>query len=197
MKTIGLDAPFFSPVLSTSVFNNDTDVAIAEIHKPLAEVEFAFRLKGDLVAGRSDYSPDDIRAAVGSVHPSLEIVACRVEGGVAGLGMGAIADLGVNGAVVIGEELSAPSIAHLTSVPVKLAVNDKIEAAGTAKQLVWDHPSDALMWLANHPLRSRDLRAGEYILTGTCTGVRPLENSDQIRGDFGAGGTVACRIRLV
>jgi 2-keto-4-pentenoate hydratase len=46
-------------------------------------------------------------------------------------------------------------------------------------------------WLVNQPqLASCGLRSGEFVMTGTCTDLLPLEAGDRAVADFGALGQV-------
>jgi 2-keto-4-pentenoate hydratase len=109
------------------------------------EVEIALRMKQDLPPRPQPYTDDEVFAAVGTVHPAIELVSSRYT-----------EDSGAN--VLAGQ---ADSL-HFNGVAAVDATG--ANAAGD----IWP----LLTWLANHVAqRCGGLRAGQFVTTGTCTGL--------------------------
>ncbi|PWV97759.1 2-keto-4-pentenoate hydratase [Hoeflea marina] len=191
LAAIGLDEPFFAPVKRPNMHLGAAVMAVRAAHAPLLETEFAVCMGRDLPARGTPYGRDDIALATASVHAAFEVVATRFEGGVAQSGLLAIADGGVNQAVVIGPEIPCGDPLSFDRIDVTLELAGVETARGTAAGLLWPHIFDAVAWLANHPrLPPRSLAKGDFILTGTCTGVTPLRPALAARGRFGSGAVV-------
>ena len=78
-----------------------------------------------------------------------------------------------------------------------LSVNGEQVVEGSSSELVWEHLFDAVSWLARQPaLAGRGIIADDIIMTGSCTGIRPLQAGDQVVADFGALGRVRASFRL-
>ena len=148
------------------------------------ECEFGFVMGDDfrISAERSDITA--LRSAIASCFVSLEIVGRRVVADVPLNEVTAIADFAVNVAVVRGEPIPDWQRRDLAAVPVR-AVLDGVTVANGTGAMVLGHPLNALLWLAE-ALRKRgdQLRKGEIILTGTCTGVTKVAPGQLFAGCF-------------
>ena len=164
-------------------------------HSPGIESEFAVSLAADLPRRADAWTKEEVEAAVAWVGPAFEIVGTRLEGGLPGAGMLAIADGGANIDFVRGPTGTAWRDADLTAHPVTLRINGKDVASGHSGMLVFGDPISGVAWLANHPeLGARGLKAGDDVVTtGTCTGITPLSPGDEAEADYGALGTVRAR----
>ena len=190
----GLEAPFIGPVLFKDIYQTGTDVPVFDAQDPGLESEFAVELGADLVSGDQPHSATEIQAAVRALRPSFEIVARRFTGSPKGAGPLLIADGGVNGGIVIGPRYTDIMNLELQSHGVNLTVSGQQPIAGSGAGSMWSHPIDAVAWLLTQPVVTpRGLRAGDIILTGTCTGLVPIRAGVEARCDFGSVGVVAAR----
>jgi len=194
MDLLGVGGPFFGP-LYREVFRGDgATVRLPMAHSPMIEAEFVVGLASDLPPRDAPWSLDEVRRAVAWVAPGLEIVGTRIEGGLAGAGMLAIADGGANIDFVLGPTDGDWRGADLSSHPVVLLVNGAEAASGNSGMLVFGNPIAGVAWLANRPeLAPRGLRAGNAITTGTCTGIHPLSPGDEVVADYRSLGAVRAR----
>ena len=65
-------------------------------------------------------------------------------------------------------------------------INGALIKEGGPSVLLWDHIFDAVSWLAAHSaLAGRGLNSGDIIMTGTCTGIAPLNPGDRAEAHFG------------
>ena len=196
MEMLGVDGPFFGPLYREAFHDNDATVPLPMAHGPGIEAEFAVGLAHDLPRRAAPWTHDEVEAAVDWVGPALEIVGTRIEGGLAGAGMLAIADGGANIEFVRGAVSGRWRETDLTAHAITLRINGAEVAAGNSGMLVFGDPIAGVAWLANHPeLGSRGLRAGDVITTGTCTGITPLSPGDVAEADCGILGEVSARFR--
>jgi 2-keto-4-pentenoate hydratase len=132
-----------------------------------------------------------VAAAIGYVAPAFELVGFRFAGELQGSGLLVIADASGTAGIVQGEPVHDWRRIDLARQPVRLEVDGAEVAAGTASVLLWGDPLGALAWLASHPLlKDRGLKAGEIVMTGTCTGITPLQPGNEVVADFGDLGEV-------
>ena len=194
MDFLGVSGPFFGPLYREAVRENDATVSLPMMHGPGIEAEFAVSLAADIPRRGDPWTRDEVAAAVAWVGPAFEIVGTRLEGGLAGAGMLAIADGGANIDFVRGSTGADWRAADLTAHPVTLRVNGSEVASGHSGMLVFGDPVAGVAWLANHPeLGVRGLKAGDVVTTGTCTGITPLSPGDEAEADYGVLGVVRAR----
>jgi 2-keto-4-pentenoate hydratase len=187
---LGVSQPFLGPLFERFTYQNGATVPAATGLN--VETEITVRLKTDLAARAQPYDRSEIEAAVAAIYPSFEIVGTRFEGDLAGAGFRVIADGGANVSTVLGAEIRDWSAYDLADHKVTLMINGNETGQGSTSVLLWDHVFDALGWCLAHPaLSERGLRAGDLIMTGTCTGITPVSPGDRAVADFGAMGEVS------
>jgi 2-keto-4-pentenoate hydratase len=191
LDLLGLDGPILGPLFAPHCHANDAEVSLVTAQCPGLESEFLVGLGADLPSREHPYSREEVGAAVAFLAPAFEIVGCRFKGGFVGNGLLAIADGGGNVAVVQGEPVRDWRRFDLARHPVTLSMNGAQIAAGDSSALVFGDPLGAVAWLASHPmLAGRGLKSGEIVMTGTCTGLTPIEAGDEAVADFGDLGEV-------
>ena len=192
---LGLDGPFYGPLLAPFCLANGATLDGASVFGPGAEGEFALTLGADLPPRAAPYSETEVAGAVASVSPALEIAGTRLAGGLVGADpRHLIADGAANIAFLHGDPDGAWRTRDLPRHGVTVFVNGEEKASGTGAQALGG-PLTALTWFVNTLSRQgRGLAAGEIVTTGTCTGFFPLKSGDVVRADFGALGTVSATI---
>lgn len=194
MDLLGVSGPFFGPLFREAFRENDAAISLPMTHSPGIESEFAVSLAADLPRRAEEWTKEEVEAAVAWVGPAFEIVGTRLEGGLPGAGLLAIADGGANIDFVRGPSGTAWRDADLTAHPVTLRINGAEVASGHSGMLLFGDPISGVAWLANHPeLGARGLKAGDVVTTGTCTGITPLSPGDEAEADYGALGKVRAR----
>lgn len=181
-----LAGPFYGPMFAAHSHPSGTAVAGAAGLRGV-EVELAFRLGRDLPAGAS-YELAEVAEAAAGLYLALEFVASRQEGTLEGLR--AIADFGLNHAFVHGAAVEGWRDLDLAAIHAAVLVDGQKRAEGDAA-VVLGSPLKALAWLANN---GPGLRAGEWISTGTLTGLLPLPEPCTVTGDFGPLGQVSAQL---
>jgi 2-keto-4-pentenoate hydratase len=186
-----VDEPLVGPLFAPHVHADGAEVKLAAAHRPGLESEFLVGLAADLPARGRPYDADEAAAAVDFLAPAFEIIGCRFEGGLVGKGVLVIADGGANAAIVRGEPVRDWRRFDLRRHPVRLRLNGGEVASGSSSDLVFGGPIGAIAWLANQPaLAKRGLRRGDIVMTGTCTGLTPIQAGDRAEADYGEFGRV-------
>jgi 2-keto-4-pentenoate hydratase len=154
------------------------------------EAEIAFLLKHDLPPRSAPYSSADVVAAVGSVHPAIEIIASRFVDHCLQDPLTVLADSLNNGALLYGAGRADRCDIDQTRQPVELYFNGdkRIDAIG-------GNPAGDILrivtWLANHVAhRCGGLRAGQIVTTGSCTGMQLAMPGTAVRAVFAGLGSI-------
>jgi 2-keto-4-pentenoate hydratase len=190
-RLLGTSGPGASPMLAPFCYASGAAIPIFSAHQPGLEGEFVLRFGRDLPVRAEPYTEAEIIAAIDAVAPGLEIVGSRRVGGLFGQGRFLVnADFGANIAFAHGPWTEDWRVHDLAATPVILARNGQVIAEGTGA-LALDGPLNVAVWLANNlSQRGFGIRAGEYVSTGTCTGVKPVAPGDRVRCEFGPLGAV-------
>lgn len=144
---------------------------------PLIECEFALRL--------------DAAGKVDAVAPALELVDTRYSSGFAPDTRSLLADNSGSAAVVIGAAVAIEEVGDLADYDVSLTIDGGQVATGTGAAVVGG-PWQSVQWVIDHERsRGRDVAAGTWIITGTCTGLTPSAFGTKLTGDFGGLGQVS------
>ena len=183
--------PGACPILSGFFYISPATIPIFETHKPAVECEFVLRVGRDLPPRNKKYSFEETLHAIDGVAAAVEVVGSRLAGGLMGKGrLLTTMDYGANIALAIGEICTRWQDFDLAEHEVKVSVNDTVRERGTGARAL-GHPIKVLQWLANTKSQTgRGLLRGEIISTGTCTGLIPVSNGDQVVADFGGLGRV-------
>lgn len=185
-QVLALDTAVFGPVADGTVHTNGSKIRLHADQGNFIESEFTVRLAKDLPEREEPYTFADICDAIDTVHASFEIVTCRLQRGLAGAGNLVLADFGVNGGAVLGESIAREHWATLSKLVVGLSVDGKQAAEGSGAGTGWGHVFDAVAWLAAQQSKmAQPLKAGDLVMTGTCTGVLPIKPGQMLEADFG------------
>ena len=189
---LGTSEPGAGRLLSPFVFEDGAEVPVSTQHDVQLEVEFAFIVGETLRPRDQPYAMDEVRAAMDSFVPGIEVVGSRYCSGLAGAGPELVtADGGANIAFVYGPSRPLSPDDDLAHRPCQLIINGEQAANGIGANAL-DGPFNVLLWLANHlSNRGMTLEAGHLVTTGTCTGLIAAAPGDKISGRFGELGSVS------
>jgi len=191
LDLLALDEAFAGPLFAPHCHESGARITLQPGHGPGLETEFLVGLGADLPPRAAPYAAEEVAAAVAFVAPAFEVIGCRFAGGLAGNGLLVIADGGGNAAIVQGEPVRDWRRFDLGAHGVRLSLNGAEAAAGSSSALIFGDPIRAVAWFASQPLLAgRGLRRGEIVMTGTCTGLLPLNPGDEAVADFGELGEV-------
>lgn len=177
--------PFASPVLRSTVFAHNATLDAAAFTEPGIEAEIAVTLKRDLPLRETDYTADELSAAVGSLHLAIEVITSRFLDHTRQPALVGVADLQNNGAIIVGPAKSAANWPEFGSQSISMAV-DSAEIGTVAKGATTANVLRALSWLANHAAkRGLALKTGDVIMTGARIGSLPLHGKTvTVEADF-------------
>lgn len=189
-KAMGFSQPFIGAIRAANVIEGTATFAFADLNRPIVESEYAYRLKADLPARAAPYDRAEVEAAVGSIIIGIELPLSRL-GPDNGLGpLALIADHGGTGYYVIGAEYEDWRKVDAVNTEVALTFGGEEAGRGTGEGMMGD-PLNALAWFANHMSgKGIGLKAGQFVSTGSCTGVIPAPGPTEAVADFGPEGQV-------
>lgn len=191
----GPDAePACAPMPGSLVF-----AAPCEVQAPLTgdygvESEIAFRLARDLPPREAPYTREDVLAAIESVHPAIELLNFRLVDALNLPRELVLCDAAGNAGFIFGTGRRDEIELDQTEQPIQLEINEEIvcdtiggNAAGDVLRL--------LVWLANHAAaRCGGLKAGQFITTGTCSGLEWVAPGSSIKAAFAGLGSVSLSV---
>jgi 2-keto-4-pentenoate hydratase len=192
---IGVEGPLAGRILAERVLPDGGVCPLGNNLMRVAELEFAFRMGQNLLPRAEPYSPDEVLAAVATLHPAIEIPDSRFRHfETAGLAQlvadNACAHLFVLGPAATVEWRAIDLPAH--RVPAFL--NGRHVGDGVGANVL-DDPRIALTWLANELSRhGLPLRKDQVVTTGTCIKPLTIAPGDHVEGDFGVLGRVSLSI---
>jgi 2-keto-4-pentenoate hydratase len=160
------------------------------------EAEIAFRLGEDLppLAAGARYEREAVSAAIASAHAAIEVVVSRFADFEAVTQLERMADNFMNELLILGPSLPAWRALQLSELPLELRVDDKPVFQGRGGHPLGD-PLLPVVWLANHlQEHGRELRAGEIVTTGSCSGLRYVQAEQSVSVFFAGLGTATVRL---
>jgi len=176
----------FAPMVKASPLS----VVHAQLSSPIPEAEYEVRLASDLPPRAAPYTIEEVREAVASLHPGLELAECRFLHDAAFPDLPAIlADGAGASTIVYGPPIDNWRSRDIAGQEVALHCNGLLRRKGSAAAAI-DEPMVALAWLANELSRTGiGLQAGQMISTGTLTGMLAPKPGETYLADFGALGS--------
>ena len=195
---INVSGPLAGRILSGQMLAPDARVPTTGNRMKVAEPEMAFVFAHDLPARAQPYAPDEVMAAVASLHPSIEIPNSRFAVFTAAGEAQLLADNACAHQFILGPRAPAGwKTLDLATHPVAARVTHQDgshwERQGSGAAVLGD-PRIALTWLVNE-LRAQGigLRAGQFVTTGTCMVPLELTEGDTVLADFGPLGRIGMR----
>ncbi len=188
--------PDYAPLMDDMFYESGMEIPIDRFIAPRVEVELAFVLKKPLRG--PGVVLRDVLEATECVSPALEIIDARIEQfdrdtKAPRKVFDTIADFAANAGVVPGGRQVRPDALDLRWVGALLYKNAVIEETGLAAGVL-DHPANGIAWLANKIASyDEELRAGDFVLSGSFTRPTTAERGDVLHADFGSLGTISVR----
>lgn len=186
------DAPIYGRIYEGNVYRSPATVAHASQCSPIPEVEFVATLGRDLPPRETPYTRAEVRDAVESFSPGIELAECRFVHDKAFPPLPAIlADGSGGGGLAIGAPIPNWRTQDLAGQEVTLASGGDIRRRGSAAEWL-DHPIEPVLWLANALSKTGiGLKAGQVVSTGTLTGMLRPKAGETFVADFGPFGQVS------
>lgn len=173
---LGVDRPDFGVLMRSMQVGDGSSVSASDFLQPRVEAEVAFILSVDLIEGPLDH--DQIRSAIGSVHPALEICDSRIENWDISFA-DTVADNASAGGFVLGPARSLADV-EPREVDMSMSIDGEIVSRGTGRDCLGD-PLTAVVWLARQTRDLGDpLRAGSIVLSGALGPMRPVSSGSRV-----------------
>ncbi|WP_135465745.1 2-keto-4-pentenoate hydratase [Crenalkalicoccus roseus] len=155
---------------------------------PIVEAEILFRLGADLPPRGAPWTRAEVAGAVAAIHAGIEVAECRFPMAALPPPTAILADGSASGRYVPGPEI--PPGTDLAALPVTVAVDGRVRRTGLGAEVMGD-PLLSVVWLANRRNALGDgLRAGEWVSSGTCTGMLLPRPGETVTARFGEAGVV-------
>ena len=156
------------------------------------EAEIAFCLGHDLPVRREPYSRDEVRAAIASAHPAIELLESAFFEPDKADRLSVIGDLQSNGGFVYGPALPVWENTDLAQESVTVSVDGAVRFEGTASNSAGTDLLRLVTYLANEgSYRTAGLRKGDWITTGSWSGKTIASLGSQVLVRFSTFGSVA------
>jgi 2-keto-4-pentenoate hydratase len=186
--------PACAAIAQTSLFESGVRLPADMFHLVGVEAEIAYRFAADLPPRNVPYSRDEVLAAIGSVHPAIEISDTRFVAWASQDRSSHVADQLNHGALVIGAGVTDWRRIDPDRQRAILTIN----GAPTADVIGGNPSGDPLRllhWLANDGSRALGgLRAGVVVTTGSVTGVKFVDAPVLAQADLPGLGSVSVAI---
>ncbi|MDB5373519.1 MAG: hydratase [Belnapia sp.] len=152
---------------------------------PVVEAEFFVRLGADLPPRAMPWTEAEVAGAVAAMHAGVEVAECRFPTTALPPFTAILADGSGNGRYVLGPAIDDWQGTDVAAMPVEVAVDGVPRRHGSGAE-VMGHPLKALVWLANRlPRAGSHLRAGEWVSTGTASGMLAPRRGNRVTARFG------------
>lgn len=185
---LGVDQPDFGVLFSDMEIADGGTLDPERCLQPKAEAEIAFVLGKDLLS--SDTTPEQVAAAVATVHAAIEIVDSRIADWkiafadtVADNGSSAFFVLAGDGLPLAGLDLEGAAMA--------MEINGEVVSTGIGAAAL-GNPLNAAAWLARTlARRGEPLKAGDILLAGALGPMVAMNAGDYVRAIVGGIGEVS------
>lgn len=192
---MGTRTPFGGPLPRAALHASPATIPAESHFMRMIEGELAFTLAHDLPARPESYTRAEVEAALGTLHPAIEVADSRYRDWLAADKPALIADLAVSGALVLGPGTADWRGLDLAAIGARMVVGGAVVGQGTGRDAL-GHPALAVLWLANHlAARGQGLRAGEVVTTGSCTGNYMAAEGDAATAVFDGLGEAEVRFK--
>ena len=173
-KRLGLSQPFIGRVFRSRQQASPATLSPKVNPESYIESEIAFSFGADLPPRATPYTHAEIKASLAGCHPSYEIVDFSWPSRDGLVGVDFVADNGGCGGMVTGPSPANWRDLDLLRESIVYDVDGKTEAQGTVKKTN-DQLIEHVVWFVNYMgSRGTTLKAGQFITTGTWTGMPPL-----------------------
>ncbi len=189
-KALGLTQPFVGAIRASNVLSSPGEFQFKDLNRPIVESEYAYRLKKDLDPRDKSYSRTEVEAAIGSIICGIEVPLSRLSANNTLGPLALLADHGGTGYYLIGAEIEDWRSVDAVNTEVSLSFDGSEAGRGTGALMMGD-PINALVWFVNYMGgKGIGLKAGQFVSTGSCTGVIPAPGPTTAIADFGREGQV-------
>ncbi len=181
--------PFFAPMPQMSMGENGS-LFKGPLHRLHGvEAEIAFRIGHDLPARSTPYTRDEALAAIVSCHPAIEIIESSFVDPLAVPREWMFADMQMHGGFVAGPALPQWQSVDWANEPITLTIDGSVRVENKGSNPGGTDFLRLLTYLANEGSgRTHGLKAGQWITTGSWTGVTWASDGAEVTASFSHAG---------
>ena len=184
-QQLGVDQPDFGVLFEDMRVADGGTLDPSRAIQPKAEAEIAFVLAADLPDAAT--TPEQVAAAVGTVHAAIEIVDSRIADWKITFA-DTVADNGSSAFFVLADEGKPLPGLDIWSAGMVMEINGEIVSLGAGAAAL-GHPLNAAAWLARTlAARGEPLRAGDVLLAGALGPMVAMKSGDHVRAVVGGVG---------
>lgn len=181
--------PMFAPMPLSWIASNDARLGGRHRFRGL-EAEIAFQMGRDLPPRDKAYSRDEVVDAIASCHPAIEVIESGLTDPLTATKLSMVADLQMHGAFVYGVAVHDWKRIDFSKEHVTIAVDGMVRVDRTGSNTSGDLMR-LLPWLANEgAARTGGLKAGQWVTTGSWTGVSLAIAGSKVDAVFSTAGVV-------
>lgn len=157
------------------------------------EAEIAFLMGEDLPPREEPYTREEVIAAIESCHPAIEVIESGLIDPLSTDRFTWLADMQIHGGFVFGDGVPNWQSIDFTKENVALAVDGSVRVERTGSNTSGDLLR-LLPWLANDgAARTGGLKKGDWITTGSWTGLTQASAGSSVDVTFSTAGRVHLR----
>jgi 2-keto-4-pentenoate hydratase len=184
---LGVDQPDFGVLFDDMRVADGGTLLVGSCIQPKAEAEIALVLGADLPSAKT--TPEEVAAAVASVHAAIEIVDSRIADWQITFA-DTVADNGSSAFFVLANEGKPLQGLDLWTAGMVMQVNGETVSLGVGAAAL-GHPLNAAAWLAQTlAARGEPLKAGDVLLAGALGPMVAIQPGDRVEAFV--GGIGAC-----
>jgi 2-keto-4-pentenoate hydratase len=184
-RLFGVTEPLFGPVFRRDTATSPASLPASAFQHRMLESEFSFHFGTDLPPRARRYTRAEILDAVESVSPSIEIISPRFDRLMVQDVLQLQADWCADGGAVLGPACQRWRERDLVDQAVGFSIAGIRRQKGTGA-LVLGSPLTVLEWFVDAlAAQGLGLRAGQFVMTGTMTGIHAPEPGQPAAADFG------------
>ncbi len=177
---LGVDQPDFGVLFDDMRVADGGSLDPAKCLQPKAEAEIAFVLGADLPS--LETNPDEVAAAVATVHAAIEIVDSRIADWKIAFA-DTVADNGSSAFFVLAEQGLPLAGLDLAGAAMEMRINGTVVSTGIGAAAL-GNPLNAAAWLARTlAARGEPLKAGDVLLAGALGPMVTLTPGDEVRAE--------------
>lgn len=178
-------------ILRSRTHESPATIPAASLSPIGVEAEIAFRFDRDAPARAPDYGHDEIQAMT-TPFVAIEVVASRYASYRDAPFLDRVADLVSNGGFIVGPERPDLRFAELTELEATLTIDGETVARTRGGHPRGD-PRLPMIELVNQLRHQGGVRAGQFMTTGTFTGLEFAGPDQTVRAEFQGVGAVSVR----
>ncbi|MFW7268580.1 2-keto-4-pentenoate hydratase [Gluconacetobacter sp. Hr-1-5] len=183
--------PATAPILDTTLFDAATVLPRGLCRLIGVEAEIAYRFGRPLPPRDAPYTVQEVRDAIESMHPAIEILDTRFVTPGSQPAFDHLADQQSHGALFVGPGITDWHALVPTEERVRLTVDGRVAVDHVGGNAAGD-PIRMLVWLASHAARyAGGLAAGTIVTTGSTSGTLFVEPGTQAEVTFAHLGSLS------